>query len=120
MRTQHAWRLPVVGLLALATVAAVAQEKQPIGRAVQTVNDTASSIPTAAWNPSTDLKATFCVGRVETAAIRHSTVIMPTATAGRPANADDEVTVTGTASIQAFRAIRSTSTNASIDWECYR
>lgn len=110
----------IVGWCALMPVAAIAQDKQPIGRAVQTITNEATPLPTAAWNPSADVKATLCVGTVETAAIRHSVVILPTSTTGRPANVGDVLTVSGALSIRAFQAIRSTSTNAAIDWECYR
>lgn len=61
-----------------------------------------------------------CVGTLETAAIRYTTEgTTPTSSVGHPLAVDQQLQVTGLASIQGWRGIRTTGSDGAIFWTCY-
>ena len=106
-------------LFAVATSAGAALEK--VSTQV-TIDNTSGGVPLPATliKPS-GVQMSRCVGRVETAEVRYwSSGSAPTTTVGIPVEPLEIVTIDDYDAMVKFRAIRTTSTSATLSIECWR
>lgn len=91
--------------------------------ATVTIDSTAGGValPATLISPTGAPQQQHCYGRLQTAEVRYATDgSAPTTTVGIPIEPLELVTIEGFEAISQFRAIRTTSTSATLTIECWR